>query len=135
MRAAVINPDGVVDNVIELDDRDPDPVPVFVDGVQQFEDVQVGVDEDGAPIIEARPVMAPGQPYTPPDGYTLQPLDDASPVGPGWVRDGDTWHDPTPAPAPVVDEAAAVDDRVDRLAAVLRAAGILTDQQIAEILR
>jgi hypothetical protein len=36
--------------------------------------------------------------YTPPDGHTLHPLDDDSPVGPGWsFKDGEFVDERPPA--------------------------------------
>lgn len=127
MRAALVDSDGVVDNVIVLPDGDPDPVPVFIDGVQQFEDVETGELDDGNPVTEPRPVMAPGQPYAPPEGIELAPLPDDSPVGPGWRRNQDGgWV--APDPDPVTEEPV-----VDRLAALLAAAGVTPEQVIAAL--
>lgn len=133
-RAAMIDEQtGQVVDLIVLPHTDPDPVPVFVDGAQLFEDVQVGVDDDGTPIMQPQPVMRPGEPVTAPDRYVLEALPDDSPVGPGWSLIDGTWVAPVQPTAPV-EGASSTGATVDRLIAVLRAAGVLDDAQLAELL-
>ncbi|GAA4123219.1 hypothetical protein GCM10022215_29650 [Nocardioides fonticola] len=130
MRAALIDATGLVVNVIVLADE-PQPTPVYVDGVQQFEDVVTGTSEDGEPIIEQRPVLEMGTGYTPPADQTLIPLDLDSPVGPGWSRtDDDTWIPPAPPETPSAPEAGS---SLAALAALLESAGI-TPEQLADTL-
>lgn len=129
MRAALIDATGLVVNVIVLADE-PQPTPVYIDGVQQFEDIVTGTSEDGEPIIEQRPVLEMGTGYTPPADQTLIPLDLDSPVGPGWSRSDDTWIPPAPPETPSAPEAGS---SLAALAALLESAGI-TPEQLADTL-
>ncbi|GAA4117367.1 hypothetical protein GCM10022215_17910 [Nocardioides fonticola] len=56
MRAALIDDDGLVVNVIVLPDGTPPPVPLYDENGPVFEQVPA-VDDDGAPVMETVPVL------------------------------------------------------------------------------